>query len=304
MHAWEQIQKTVDYIEEHISEEMSMEELAGLAALSPFYFQRLFSRLVKKPVMEYVRLRRMARAAELLREDRRILDIALDVGLSSHEHFTRTFKETFGMTPEEYRKNPVTLNRMTKPQLALHYTMIDEGVPLVTDGIVLEIGRKTLVKPERFIGHTARMPVGFVDGLGVDSGVDPLEALWTSFHKEKGELSALLSGGGELGVSYPDEEGGYFRYFAGGQAQGDAREGFDCWELPAGRYIVCTFEAEHFEALVMDALYKAQQYLFGVWLPRHGLTTAPFCVERYASHGQGTTKMEIWVQPLEGGNKR
>lgn len=45
MHAWEQIQLAVDHIEAHIEEEIKTEELAKIASLSPFYFQRLFSRL-------------------------------------------------------------------------------------------------------------------------------------------------------------------------------------------------------------------------------------------------------------------
>lgn len=66
MHAWEQIQKTIEFIEDHLSEEISIETLAKTALLSPFYYQRLFSRLVKKPVAEYIKLRRMARATEAL----------------------------------------------------------------------------------------------------------------------------------------------------------------------------------------------------------------------------------------------
>ena len=108
MHAWEQIQITVDYIEEHLAEEIKIENLAQLASLSQFYYQRLFSRLVRKPVNEYIKLRRLARASEaLLDKSKRILDIALDVGFSSHETLTRTFKSTYGMTPEEYRENPL-----------------------------------------------------------------------------------------------------------------------------------------------------------------------------------------------------
>ena len=61
MHAWEAIQTTLDYIETHMDEELKIEALAEQAALSPFYYQRLFSRLVKKPVREYIRLRRLAR---------------------------------------------------------------------------------------------------------------------------------------------------------------------------------------------------------------------------------------------------
>ena len=132
-----------------------------MAALSPFYYQRLFARLVKKPVMEYVRLRRFARAAEELSEKGgRILDIALDLGFQSHEHFTRTFKEAFGMTPEAYRRNPIPLNRMTKPQLLMNYVFLDEGVPLITDGIVLEINRCTLETPEYFVGLEKRCRSG------------------------------------------------------------------------------------------------------------------------------------------------
>ena len=48
MRAWEAIQKTLNYIEEHIGTEISIEELATIASLSPFYYQRLFTRLVKK----------------------------------------------------------------------------------------------------------------------------------------------------------------------------------------------------------------------------------------------------------------
>ena len=64
MHAWEQIQVTIDYIENHIAEPLEIEELAKMAALSPFYYQRLFRRLVKKPPGEYIKLRRMAIATE------------------------------------------------------------------------------------------------------------------------------------------------------------------------------------------------------------------------------------------------
>ena len=68
MHAWEFIQKTLNYIEEHISEDIQIEELADIAGLSLFYYQRLFTRLVKKPVREYIKLRRLARACEVLRD--------------------------------------------------------------------------------------------------------------------------------------------------------------------------------------------------------------------------------------------
>lgn len=298
MHAWEQIQQTLEFIEDHLGEEIDIDCLAKLAALSPFYYQRLFRRLVKKPVAEYIKLRRMAKATEaLLSADRRILDVALELGFSSHEQFTRTFKDTFGMTPEEYRKNPQTLNRMTKPELLLNYTLVDEGVPLITDGIVLEINMRQLTRPLRFIGLEQKMPVSFVDGLGTESGVDPLDTLWRDFHQKKGAEMGLDDRAEEIGVSHPCTDGGYFLYFAGAKGDGDPSSGgYATWVLPQGEYVVCTFEAECFEALVMDVLYKAQQYLFKRWLPGHGLQTEPFCAERYESHTPRTAKMEVWLK--------
>ena len=297
MHAWEQIQLTVDYIEDHLDEKLEVEHLAEIAALSPFYFQRLFSRLVKKPVTEYMKLRRMARATDLLlQKDKRILDVALDLGFPSHELFTRTFKATFGVTPEEYRRNPQVMNRMTKPQLMLQYTLIDEGVPLIADGIVIQIDRRELERPEYFIGLEADTPIQFINGLGIESGPDPLDTLWRTFHEKKPSIMPVGSADSEeIGVSYSSSKEGYFTYFAGARLDAAPVVG-KSWTLLAGKYVVCSFEAENFEALVMDALYKAEQYLFDTWLPKHSLQTEPFCAERYVSHSPETTSMEVWVK--------
>ncbi|MDD3307427.1 MAG: AraC family transcriptional regulator [Acetobacterium sp.] len=298
MHAWEQIQKTIDFIEDHLTEEIEIEKLAGMAALSPFYFQRLFSRLVKKPVAEYIRLRRMAKAIEaLLQTDQRVLDIALELGFSSHEHFSRTFKDTFGMKPSVYRKNPTALNVMTKPELLLNYVLLDEGIPLITAGIVLEINRQKLRQPAFFVGLEKKLPIQFLNGLGTESGADPLDTLWRDFHRQKGAVLGLADDAEEIGVSYPCSEEGYFCYFAGGTAQAAViPENISSWELPQGDYIVCSFEAENFKELVMDALYKAQQYLYQVWLPNKNLSTDFFCAERYSSHSPETTSMEVWLK--------
>ena len=66
MYAWEAIQKTLDYIEEHYGDEISVDVLAAKAHLSKYYYQRLFHRLVRKNVNEYLKLRRLAKSAEKL----------------------------------------------------------------------------------------------------------------------------------------------------------------------------------------------------------------------------------------------
>lgn len=298
MHAWEQIQLTVDYIEQHLSEEMKIENLAKLASLSPFYYQRLFHRLVKRPVKEYIKLRRLAKASEaLLGNNKRILDTALDSGFSSHETLTRAFNDAFGMTPEEYRANPVRLNNFVKPQLLLNYTLVDENTPLIVDDIVLEITRRQVLSPQFFIGFTAEEPINQMPGGG-GTGVDTLGKLWDTFHEKKPGIRELKVDGDELGVAYAGTKEGYYRYFAGSEAlTNKACEDYTSWELSAGEYIVCTFEAENFENLIMDAVYKAHKYLFETWIPNHKLHVKPFAAERYASHSPDTTSMEVWVLP-------
>ena len=105
MHAWEAIEGALDFIEEHLQEDISTEALAQSAGLSPFYFQRLFKRLTGRPVLEYVKMRRLAMAVSALADrEKRILDVAVEYGFSSHAAFTRAFKEAYGELPTEYRR--------------------------------------------------------------------------------------------------------------------------------------------------------------------------------------------------------
>ncbi len=302
MHAWESIQKVLDYIEDNLAQSHSPEELSRVAALSPFYFQRLFTRLVMRPVNEYVKMRRLARACETLDDKgRRILDIALEYGFHSHEHFTKTFKSAFGITPEEYRNNPVRLNQIMKPDLLLGYTIIDENVPLITDSIVLEISRKAINVSERYIGFSAPVSISQQTPPGDTTGIDVPGLLWDKFHKQKEGIKGLVPNGIEFAASsFGNNEDGTFTYFVGVSAIPDATSYSDLvtWELPAAEYIVCTFEAESFEELITSALDKSINYLFRIWLPKHNLSTQPFSAEKYISVNPQMCKMELWVIPV------
>ena len=296
MHAWEAIQKSLDTIEVNISENINIEQLAKESALSPFYYQRLFSRLVKKPVREYIKLRRLACACKLLADKQsRILDIALDCGFGSHETFTRAFKEAYKMTPEAYRKQPVMLNQFDKPDLLLNYTMIDEGVPLISDGLVLEFNRKNLLDPVLFMGFTGIIPIEGQMPLGETTGVDMPSQVWEKFHQEK-KFLPRIHGGRELGVAYlGDVSEGYFTYFAGAEVAFETQDSrFIKWELPAREYIVCGFEAENFEQLVTIAINKAVKYC-GLWLDKHGLTMDEYSPEIYYNSAPEGSYMELWM---------
>lgn len=302
MHAWEAIQNTVDYIEEHLQEEIHIEDLAQIASLSPFYYQRLFKRLVKKTVNEYIKLRRLARAIEELdTEQNRILDIAVKYGFSSHANFTRAFKETYGITPESYKKTHPLLNTFIKPQIAMHYTLIDEGVPLIAGSIILEIQKKTLTQPEYYIGIASKVEIAGQIPAGESTGIDKPGQTWDLFHARKAEIASLIDPETELGISYQEEtDKDMFTYFAGAPARtdpGGTPGEFTRWELPAGEYIICKIEAGTFKELVTEALYQAINYTYTTWLPRHNLAVSPFSAEKYYFNTEDNISyMELWSQ--------
>lgn len=118
MIAWQSIQITVDWIEDHLADELTIETLAKVACLSPHYFQRLFKRMVGKSVIEYVKLRRLARVSDrLIFHDGTILKSCFHYGFNNHETFCRTFKKEYGMTPTECRKLAQAIGKFPKPVL-------------------------------------------------------------------------------------------------------------------------------------------------------------------------------------------
>ena len=303
MYAWEAIEQSLTFIEEHLTEEIYTEELANIAGLSPFYFQRLFKRLVNKPVQEYVKLRRLAKVIENLgNTEQRILDAALDYGFTSHANFTRAFKETYGITPEEYRRDLPMLNTFDKPEVSMNYVLVDEGVPLVVGNIVLEIQRKTLTKPEVYLGFETKVRISEQIPAGESTGVDVPGQLWKRYHMKKTSIAEDFDTNVEMGMSHTEDTAqGLFTYFAGGLVRNipHKQEGdFVKRELPAGEYIVCRIEAESFEDLVTVALNQGGKYLFGTWLPHHSLTTEPFSAEKYYRDLKDMACMEIWVKPI------
>ena len=86
-------------------ESLTLDKVASEAGFSNDYFNRMFAEHTGMTVMEYVRIYKLIRSAVLLRStDKSIIDIALDLGYSNQENFSKAFKNVFEMSPGEYRK--------------------------------------------------------------------------------------------------------------------------------------------------------------------------------------------------------
>ncbi|WP_242941043.1 AraC family transcriptional regulator [[Clostridium] fimetarium] len=100
------IHKVQDYIEHHLGKSLSIEELSNAAGFSKFHFSRIFQGMLQEPLAHYVNRIRMENALFLLahRADKNMTDIAYELGLSDSAVFSRAFKNFYGVSPREYRK--------------------------------------------------------------------------------------------------------------------------------------------------------------------------------------------------------
>jgi AraC family transcriptional regulator len=131
MDYFDPINRAIDHIEESLTQEIDLSEVAAAAGYSLFHLSRLFVAMTGETPVGYIRKRRLSEAArQLLTSKRRILDIALDCQFGSQAAFTRAFRATFGISPGAYRKRgrPTRLTRrmtLCPPKVCrLHATLV------------------------------------------------------------------------------------------------------------------------------------------------------------------------------------
>ena len=98
------INRVVDYIESHLTEELSLEVLAKVACFSSFHFHRIFAAVTGETLNNFVRRLRVEKAAGqlLANPGKSVTEVALDCGFSGSSAFARVFKESFGMSALEW----------------------------------------------------------------------------------------------------------------------------------------------------------------------------------------------------------
>lgn len=131
-----QIKRSLDYLEAHLEEHLTLQELSDVAHYSRFHYQRLFQMLTGHTVGNYIRLRRMSCASKaLLRGDERIIVLAMKYQYDSPEAFTRAFKKVYGISPSSVRKKGIVMKEFPRLSIQvqltadtpLSYRLIDSG---------------------------------------------------------------------------------------------------------------------------------------------------------------------------------
>ena len=98
------IRRSLEFMEEHLLDDISAQDVAAQVNMSPFFLQRGFSVITGYGISEYIRNRRLYLAAlDLSRSDEKVIDIAFRYGYETPESFTKAFTRFHGATPSQVR---------------------------------------------------------------------------------------------------------------------------------------------------------------------------------------------------------
>ncbi|MFC1747949.1 GyrI-like domain-containing protein [Pseudomonadota bacterium] len=251
------INTVCDYIEQHLGDELSVDQLSKVANFSKYHFHRQFSAYTGINVSKYIQLLRLKRASYQLvfSKERRIIDIALDARFENPESFSRAFKGSFGQTPSQFRKSPKWKPWGEKYQFIRVKEMQNVDVELVSfDGC----------------------KVAVLEHLGDPALINESVSKFIEWRKASGESPIGTSQRYGVGLddpkSTPADE---FRFDVCGTVNEDVSDnayGVTTKEIPGGR---CARVRHHGSYETMGSKVC---YLYGEWLPQSGESLRDFPV--------------------------
>jgi AraC family transcriptional regulator len=264
------------YIEIHLAEEISLDDIATAVEVSRYHMSRAFGLATDRSVMRYVRGRRLTEAARSLSQGARdILAVALDAGYGSHEAFTRAFRDQFGLTPEAVRSR----GNLDKLELVEPIKMT-EAVTTNLREPRGEHGENLLIA-----GLRARYSNETIAGI-------PMQ--WQRFGPYIGSIARRIGRMG-YGVCCDFDETGHFDYVSGVAVSdvADLAPELSFVQIPPRDYLVFRHDGH------VSNIHATWRAIMEQWLPAsgHRIAEAPN-FERYSEGfdpDTGLGGVEIWI---------
>jgi AraC family transcriptional regulator len=269
-------QRALWYIESHLAEPLTLDEVSAVGGVSRFHMVRAFAAATGFSVMRYVRARRLTEAARALAAGAPdILTLALDADYGSHEAFTRAFRDHFGVTPEAVRAT-MCIDRLKLQE------------PILMDSTTLDN-----IVPPRFETGKAMLIAGVGDRFSHENGAG-IPGLWQRFHQYVQNFPGRI-GQVAYGVCCNGDDAGNFDYIAGVEVPdfADLPREFSRVRIPEQKYAVF-IHSDH-----ISSIRRTVNTIWNQWLPSSGfqIADAPN-FERYDEKfdpATGNGGFEIWV---------
>lgn len=276
----ESISKAVEYVENHVTEDITVEDVANHIHMSPFYFQKGFSMLCGFTVAEYMRNRRLALAGnELATGDAKVIDIALKYGYDSPDSFAKAFSRFHGITPSMIRREGAMLKSFAPLKLKISL----EGGYLMDYKIVKKDAFTVIAASKQFKYENAK---------------EDIPKFWQE-HYAKGNGKYVC---GMFGISIDEKMGQEnFEYLLADiyNPVVDVPEGLITKTIPSFDWAVFPCKGA-----MPQALQDVNTKIFAEWLPalKEYEFAAGYCIEMYddvTKYPNGTQDenyyCEIWI---------
>jgi len=277
--------KAMEYIEEHLTEEIDYSEISKIAYCSEYHFKRMFSYLSGVGLSEYIRRRRLTLAAlDLKDKSLRIIDVAVKYGYDSADSFSRAFHSMHGILPSEVRNSNIQLKaypRMTfqlsiKGGCEMNYRIVEKG-------------------PFKIVGFRKRVPISF---NGVNPEIAKMTELLTPDIIKKLKVLSNAEPTGIISASTNFSEGrmeekGELDHYIGVATSGDETAGFDVLEVEDSTWAV-------FESIgpFPETLQNVWGRIYSEWFPSSGYEAVEgpeILWNESPDTGNPEYRSEIWI---------
>jgi AraC family transcriptional regulator len=270
------VEKALWFIENRLSGEISLEDVARSVGVSSHYLARAFGAATGLSLMRYARGRRLSEAARVLAAGAPdILEVGLAAGYGSHEAFTRAFHRQFGAPPEALRANGIPPNIQLMEPIRMDKTLLTE------------------LDPPRFLDGEELLIVGLAARYTFETN-QGIPAQWQRFAPHIGHIPKQR-GPQAYGLCANGDNSGNFDYVAGVRVSefSDVPEGLTGTRVPKRLYAVFAHKGH------VSQLRRTHYTIWNKWLPESGSSMADAAnFELYGKDFNPTTGLgpiEVWM---------
>lgn len=286
------IRSALTYIENHLRDDICVQDVGKAVFVSPLFLQKGFSMMTGYGIGEYIRNRRLYQAAlDIRNTDAKIIDIAYDYAYETPESFTKAFTRFHGATPTQVRAGEAAIRSFLPVQINL----------TIHGGYAMNYNIRTM-SGFRVIGFQKEFT--YEDALnGIPKYWDEIcdtyaASVWSGNAPANPQEKAVADNNiGEYGICIDDIGDNRFRYMiAGKYCGGDVPEGLTLYEFPTSEWAI-------FDCVgpIPGALQSLNAKIFKEWLPGNPEFELMGCanVEWYdCMHGKNTDPdyhSAIWI---------
>ncbi|MFD2446978.1 helix-turn-helix domain-containing protein [Bacillus sp. CGMCC 1.16607] len=270
------LQQVINYIDEHIKEELEPGNLAKMVGYSPYHFYRIFHKHIGYTLMDYVLKRKLQFALHELINGKKIVEIALEYGFETHAGFTKAFKKCFGSPPSLYKLHcPLSLPQKLD-LLSLHQKNLGGIVmqPKIVKRPAFWVAGKTFEGFVKNVSYTRDEPA-YWEKRGLSDGAVETMLYERLNPKNHGEYCINLNSN--------DIDSSFIYLFSVEYEENmELPEGFTSFQIPAATYAIFKTPLVRPEQFV-PTLKGTWQYILEDWLPHssYEVDEAAFDFEYY-----------------------